>query len=245
MHYFEGSGRLLALSEGNLVYSQDHGTTWKESRDIDSYTPIETIMKDRFFTSRAFVTGPNVSYVTEDYGESWQKMDIPSSNVSNFGLPFFKTHPSNRNYIIAVKTACYAVSSGSENGYGPPKAHFPKCKSVLLFSKDGGKTFAKITLPGHDSLQESFGGASCNFIRGKRASQQNDDSTFLCQAHNSSDTTGARTNHILFSVSNLGKTTNKVDQLDGLVVDTIEILESYAVVVTREDINNYYSAKRI
>lgn len=69
--------------------------------------------------------------------------------------------------------------------------------------------------------------------------------TFLCQAHNSNDATGTRTNHILFSVSNLGKTTNKVDQLYGLVVGTIEILESYVVVITREDTNNYDSAKRI
>lgn len=106
VHYFEGSGRLLDLSEENLVYSQDHGTTRKESREIDSQTPIETIMKDQFLTNRAFVTGPNVSYVTKDYGKNWQKRDIPSSNVSNFCLPFFKTYPSNRNYIIAVKTAC-------------------------------------------------------------------------------------------------------------------------------------------
>ena len=253
VHYFEGSGRLLALLEGSLVYSKDHGTTWKESRNIDFQTPMETFMEtfmeDPFFTNRAFVTGPNVSYITEDYGESWQKIDIPDSNVSNFSLISFSftTHPSNRDYIIAIKTGCSNfISPDLEIDYGLPKVHICWCPSaVLLFSKDGGRTFVEIVPPGHDSSHEGFGYFSCDFIKGKGESRQNDDSTFLCKAYNLNYTARVTTDCVLFSVSNMGKRTNKVDQLDGLVVHAIKALESYAVIITREDIQDYDSAKRI
>lgn len=85
----------------------------------------------------------------------------------------------------------------------------------------------------------------CYPTGGKRESQYNNDPTFLCQDRHSKDLIIMPSNFTSFSISNLGKTTKNLDQLNGLVVDSIGILESYTVVITREDIGDRSSGKRV
>lgn len=248
VRYLGGNGRLLATFGRSIAYSKDHGATWEKPSGIDSETLYGGFIADPFFTNRAFITGTDVSYVTEDYGESWQKLDIPMNNVSNFSSVSFSftTHPNSRDYLIArAYGRIDFFSSSSENKYSSKDYHPPKYTSLLLFSEDGGKTFVEITRSAHGFPHEGFDYFVCYPTRGKREPHYNNDPTFLCQNRYSKDPIITPSNFTSFSISNLGKTTKKLDHLNGLVVDSINILESYTVVITREDIANRSSGKRV
>lgn len=94
VRYLGGNGRLLATSGRSIAHSKDHGATWEKLGSIDSETLYGGFIAEPFFTNRAFVTGTGVSYTTEGYGESWQKLDIPMNNVSNFQFSFIFFHNS-------------------------------------------------------------------------------------------------------------------------------------------------------
>lgn len=141
VRYLGGNGRLLATVGQSIVYSKDHGATWEKPSGIDSETLFGRFMADPFFTNRAFITGTDVSHVTEDYGESWQKLDIPINNVSNFSSVSFSftTHPNSRDYLIAH--ACGRIdffSSSSENKYSSKDYHPPQIHiSIAIFERWG------------------------------------------------------------------------------------------------------------
>lgn len=107
-----------------------------------------------------------------------------------------------------------------------------------------GKTFVEITRSAHGSPHMGFDDFVCYPTGGKRESYYNNDPTFLCQDRYSKDPIITPSNFASFSISNLGKTTKNVDQLNCLVVDSINILESYTAVIAREDIGRS-SGKRV
>lgn len=105
--------------------------------------------------------------MTEDYGESWQKLDIPTNNVSNFSSVSFSftTHPSSRDYLIArAYGRTDFFSSSSENKYSPKDYHPPQIHiSTDIFKRWGGrgKNFVEITRSAHGFPHEGFGSFVC------------------------------------------------------------------------------------
>lgn len=247
VYAFEGTKVLLRVTEEKLFCSRDNGDTWLGISSINDNMNVTNLQLDPFFSERAFVGGSKHTYVTEDQGETWEKMGIASEESKNVSfLHFeFKTHPTRREYLIARGLFCYTEDNDALNNES--SSWFGMCGAKSFISSDGGKQFTEMFPASHNPLKGLFSDANCQFTRLTKDSQLGDESTVFCKFYMSTGETGDE-GHLsveLFTTKDFGKTVEKVDQFNGESVRQFQILNEYVIVSTQEVSHSKNSVKRI
>ena len=191
---FDDSTTLLRIENGNLVLSKDNGITWDSIKEIDrNKDKISWVDIDPFNSGNrayAMVKDKIEYYLTDDMGNTWRhlKIDVPSKKVPLFCD--FKTHPFKLEYLSVACVLCPGLSDNGNGDGVQPYVDLKECESFVVVSKDEGKTFKQINLPGeksktkhhgHDKTVPMFIGVNCEFAKINKDSKLSiPDSAIIC-----------------------------------------------------------------
>ena len=133
---FDDSNSLIRLDNQVVWISSDSGENWEAAvKEIEErifrFTVDPFHGQERGF---AFICESPKFYITDDRGESWRALTIPSSEEYLDGDCFITTHPRNKELLIAN---CYSYMIDADVLYDP---------SEIYLSNDGNP-FLKLNLP--------------------------------------------------------------------------------------------------
>ena len=212
----------------------ENGETVKEIEErIFRFTVDPFHGRERGF---AFICESPKFYITDDRGESWRALTIPSSEEYLDGDCFITTHPTNKELLIAN---CYSYMINADVLYDP---------SEIYLSNDG-ESFFKIKPSLEKKKDDDITTSSCHFIKSSKDSDfTGNDTSILClfsnREYDEEYHLTATYTQLAFS-SDGGKTFKDFDEFKDKIVTQYKILKSYVVVLTQDDGNNEMSSTDI
>ena len=222
---------------GVVWISFDAGENWETVKEIEErifrFTVDPFHGRERAF---AFICESPKFYITDDRGESWRALTIPSSEEYLDGDCFITTHPTNKELLIAN---CYSYMINADVLYDP---------SEIYLSNDG-ESFFKIKPSLEKKKDDDITTSSCHFIKSSKDSDfTGNDTSILClfsnREYDEEYRLTATYTQLAFS-SDGGKTFKDFDEFKDKIVTQYKILKSYVVVLTQDDGNNEMSSTDI
>lgn len=254
---FDDSTTLLRIEDNHLVISEDNGATWNNVKDVKD--EISWIEIDPFNNKgRAFVTvkGEINYYMTNNMGKKWTHLNINGPKDKEPVICDLKTHPFKQEYLMVSCVLCPRHEKGDIPDY-------QNCDSFVTVSKDQGKSFNEVNLPGKDKKKHSdnhdqfsiFKATSCEFAKiNKDSKLAIDDSTIICNEFQEALSDEEDHDHMapifdmnskLYYTNDFGKNVQEFDKFKDMTVSSFRVLESYIVVITQDDSHNKFSPRRI
>ena len=235
---FDDSNTSIRLDGWGVVWiSFDAGENWETVKEIEErifrFTVDPFHGQERGF---AFICESPKFYITDDRGESWRALTIPSSEEYLDGDCFITTHPTNKELLIAN---CYSYMINANVLYDP---------SEIYLSNDG-ESFFKIKPSLEKKKDDDITTSSCHFIKSSKDSDfTGNDTSILClfsnREYDEEYRLTATYTQLAFS-SDGGKTFKDFDEFKDKIVTQYKILKSYVVVLTQDDGNNEMSSTDI
>ncbi|CAI4306909.1 BBL_G0006450.mRNA.1.CDS.1 [Saccharomyces cerevisiae] len=235
---FDDSNTSIRLDGWGVVWiSFDAGENWETVKEIEErifrFTVDPFHGRERGF---AFICESPKFYITDDRGESWRALTIPSSEEYLDGDCFITTHPTNKELLIAN---CYSYMINADVLYDP---------SEIYLSNDG-ESFFKIKPSLEKKKDDDITTSSCHFIKSSKDSDfTGNDTSILClfsnREYDEEYRLTATYTQLAFS-SDGGKTFKDFDEFKDKIVTQYKILKSYVVVLTQDDGNNEMSSTDI
>ncbi|CAI4427296.1 CEQ_1a_G0015320.mRNA.1.CDS.1 [Saccharomyces cerevisiae] len=235
---FDDSNTSIRLDGWGVVWiSFDAGENWETVKEIEErifrFTVDPFHGRERAF---AFICESPKFYITDDRGESWRALTIPSSEEYLDGDCFITTHPTNKELLIAN---CYSYMINADVLYDP---------SEIYLSNDG-ESFFKIKPSLEKKKDDDITTSSCHFIKSSKDSDfTGNDTSILClfsnREYDEEYRLTATYTQLAFS-SDGGKTFKDFDEFKDKIVTQYKILKSYVVVLTQDDGNNEMSSTDI
>ncbi|CAI4309499.1 CEI_1a_G0006260.mRNA.1.CDS.1 [Saccharomyces cerevisiae] len=167
---FDDSNTSIRLDGWGVVWiSFDAEENWETVKEIEErifrFTVDPFHGQERGF---AFICESPKFYITDDRGESWRALTIPSSEEYLDGDCFITTHPTNKELLIAN---CYSYMIDAEVLYDP---------SEIYLSNDG-ESFFKIKPSLEKKKDDDITTSSCHFIKSSKDSDfTGNDTSILC-----------------------------------------------------------------
>lgn len=227
---FEGTSYLLAITDNKLTRSQDSGATWTDISGIETDSDLYDIGTDLFHKSRAFAHTSDSMYISNDYGESWKKLNfsVGDADGSDEELPQITTNPLNEDYLMVEGYSCQSLNFSSQElneTSGVESGLEEVCSSYLLLSSDGGETFAKVHLPGSTQVGGTATDLRCEF---------GDESDVLCLSYSYPYNLESDTNFVtkFFKTADFGETVQEIDLFQGQRVQTFQVTRDHILVAT-------------
>ncbi|CAI4307795.1 BAI_1a_G0006350.mRNA.1.CDS.1 [Saccharomyces cerevisiae] len=235
---FDDSNTSIRLDGWGVVWiSFDAGENWETVKEIEErifrFTVDPFHGRERGF---AFICESPKFYITDDRGESWRALTIPSSEEYLDGDCFITTHPTNKELLIAN---CYSYMINADVLYDP---------SEIYLSNDG-ESFFKIKPSLEKKKDDDITTSGCHFIKSSKDSDfTGNDTSILClfsnREYDEEYRLTATYTQLAFS-SDGGKTFKDFDEFKDKIVTQYKILKSYVVVLTQDDGNNEMSSTDI
>ncbi|CAI6411474.1 ALI_HP2_G0006360.mRNA.1.CDS.1 [Saccharomyces cerevisiae] len=235
---FDDSNTSIRLDGWGVVWiSFDAGENWETVKEIEErifrFTVDPFHGQERGF---AFICESPKFYITDDRGESWRALTIPSSEEYLDGDCFITTHPRNKELLIAN---CYSYMIDADVLYDP---------SEIYLSNDG-ESFFKIKPSLEKKKDDDITTSSCHFIKSSKDSDfTGNDTSILClfsnREYDEEYRLTATYTRLAFS-SDGGKTFKDFDEFKDKIVTQYKILKSYVVVLTQDDGHNEMSSTDI
>ncbi|CAI7173436.1 CGH_1_collapsed_G0006330.mRNA.1.CDS.1 [Saccharomyces cerevisiae] len=235
---FDDSNTSIRLDGWGVVWiSFDAGENWETVKEIEErifrFTVDPFHGRERGF---AFICESPKFYITDDRGESWRALTIPSSEEYLDGDCFITTHPTSKELLIAN---CYSYMINADVLYDP---------SEIYLSNDG-ESFFKIKPSLEKKKDDDITTSSCHFIKSSKDSDfTGNDTSILClfsnREYDEEYRLTATYTQLAFS-SDGGKTFKDFDEFKDKIVTQYKILKSYVVVLTQDDGNNEMSSTDI
>ncbi|CAI4296688.1 CPI_1c_G0006310.mRNA.1.CDS.1 [Saccharomyces cerevisiae] len=235
---FDDSNTSIRLDGWGVVWiSFDAGENWETVKEIEErifrFTVDPFHGQERGF---AFICESPKFYITDDRGESWRALTIPSSEEYLDGDCFITTHPRNKELLIAN---CYSYMIDADVLYDP---------SEIYLSNDG-ESFFKIKPSLEKKKDDDITTSSCHFIKSSKDSDfTGNDTSILClfsnREYDEEYRLTATYTQLAFS-SDGGKTFKDFDEFKDKIVTQYKILKSYVVVLTQDDGHNEMSSTDI
>ncbi|CAI7180307.1 CPS_collapsed_G0007140.mRNA.1.CDS.1 [Saccharomyces cerevisiae] len=235
---FDDSNTSIRLDGWGVVWiSFDAGENWETVKEIEErifrFTVDPFHGRERAF---AFICESPKFYITDDRGESWRALTIPSSEEYLDGDCFITTHPTNKELLIAN---CYSYMINADVLYDPNE----------IYLSNDGESFFKIKPSLEKKKDDDITTSSCHFIKSSKDSDfTGNDTSILClfsnREYDEEYRLTATYTQLAFS-SDGGKTFKDFDEFKDKIVTQYKILKSYVVVLTQDDGNNEMSSTDI
>lgn len=272
---FDDSTTLLKLENYKIFISKDNGEQWNTIKDIpddvSSFTIDPFYPKDRAFV---MLKGSNSYYRTDNQGKSWERFNynIPNDLQDSENMEFCRisSHPTERKELLLSCNVCMNVKKEKHDEKEKDKdkggllddildglndlfsSSRRVCQLISFRSDNNGKSFVLIDAPykidekQKDNLFHS--GTSCEYAKlSKDSTVEVDEVTVICSFQQVERVRNSqfpfKSKSQLFTVK--GNNIEKLDFFKDMTVTTMQVLNSYLVVITQEDKFNDYSNKKI
>ncbi|CAI4285516.1 CQS_1a_G0004840.mRNA.1.CDS.1 [Saccharomyces cerevisiae] len=232
---FDDSNTSARLDGWGVVWiSFDAGKNWETVKEIEEriydFTVDPFHGQERGF---AFISESPKFYITDDRGESWRALTIPSSEKYLDGDCFITTHPRNKELLIAN---CYSYMINADVVDDPSEIYFT----------DDGESFFKIEPFLEKKNNDDITTSSCDFVKSSKDSNfTGNDASILCLFSNREYDEEYRltdTYTQLALSSDGGRTFKEFDEFKDKIVNRYKILKSSVVVLTQDDMHNEMSS---
>ncbi|CAI4056226.1 hypothetical protein SUVZ_02G1000 [Saccharomyces uvarum] len=253
---FDDSDTLLRTQDDSLAISFDAGEKWEKVNGVEGN--IAWVYTDPFNKHDRAIAIPmdgSYFYITGDQGKSWKNVAVKESKEeSRADHCNIATHPTNKDYFIAICNYCEEQKSSDEDEQAATidgeNIDSMRCFDKTFGSSDGGKSFSEIKSSLEKDENGFFTTLQCDFLKSSKDSDLGgDDASILCLYRNSIFTENGHgitiTKSQLFLTTDWGKSIKEFDQFKDKTVDSYEVLKSHVVILTQGDIFNMRSSMDI
>ncbi|KAG0173404.1 vacuolar protein sorting/targeting protein PEP1 [Apophysomyces sp. BC1034] len=144
--YFRDSpAMLLRLQNGELWHSTEHGIQWK--RVLENEGKVRSYVLHEFDNARAYALLEDGIQVTENYGETWTRINVPAA-PSKRAVQVLDFHPQEKDWLLFIgdpspmRHAEAYISKDHGRNWDSMKMTVDKC----IFGRDSNYNIEKETI---------------------------------------------------------------------------------------------------